>query len=740
MDIRKKIGLFCLLSYGIFFLSPTGAMDPPDEGKKGSLFSYNFQKRKTSTPPIINLISPDDSQEDSLDQILLNLQPTSNNSLKRKREKNNWRQLYDSHSLHSVESSQDSDSQGSAKSSSYESESENSFVADGHYGSDEEDPYGTEDSRSYSNDDGSTSSSNEQYQPAKKYLKKEDQTRTATSRPRRSKRDLTPSKKKRSKSHHSSSSSSIGQDSEREPEEDLEEDALFSLEKAPDFIQDMVKIGLHVKLLSNVYLGNVREKANIFLPWYKANIELLDGQVETHEGWFKTDKAEICVFASGGLHHIWEKNVRHVNGIFFGGEKIKIIRAHWIQKHLYKNMRETTREEDFSEEKQRDLHSEYYYDLFFREYFILQLQEKAKNCAGTLKDLTIHAFSWWEVCNMCEGTLSNHKDLLGPEVSLSYKILACKPYNIQYPPASCVENNIIQHKEENKAWRDLWGKINYYTEKKFENSKEKRKFWTETYEGLEVCKWFGQAFSEREIGLDGRRTKAKEGSILTFYEEQQPQKIKILHKLLSYLRDKNWDLSCWYKGPRFVDKVQPKWKKHWKQVCVPHFGWEEVHYVGKKKEEGDKRKGRRKLQDRQVIEFEDKKDWNGNCEMCGYEGIENVYRIFHPKYHGSEKFLKLSKEEQREQECSQGFTHETLIAELPLHLQKKRLQSLCVGSECVKVLSFKKSDIDEWRENKNDEVTASKTHEQAKRLQQNDRLDQAEKGLRKKNEQPKRTS
>jgi hypothetical protein len=709
-------------------------MDEPSDGE-GTIF-ISIERTKSSdgktrkTKPIkIDLTKGDSSQEDSLDKTLTNLrkQETPKKSLKRKREETHEQRSDDSISIQSFESSQ-----GSERSGSYESGEEDSFIADGeHYGSDEEDPFVTEISYSCSHDDMAMSSSGDEYEPETKSSK----TKIKNSKPRHSKRLQPAPKKKRFKPLLSSSSSSQG--IEDEPDEEMGDESLLPLDNGPDFMKEMVKIGLHIKLLSNVYLGNVSKKANVFLPWYKATIELPDGQTETHEGWFKTGKQEICVFASGGLHHIWEKNVRHVNGIFFG-EKIKIIRAHWIQKHPYQDTHETTLEEDFSGENQKNLHSEYYYDLFFQQYFLPQLKEKVKNSAGTLKDLTIHAFSWWDVCNMCEGTLSGHRKLLGPGVSLSYQIAACNPYTHQYPQTSCVENKRIPAKVERKAWKDLWEKIEYYTELEFERSKDKRKFWTKKYKGLEVCKWFGQAFSEREIRSDGRWMEEKEKSILTFYKEQRPHKAEALDELLEYLREQNWDLSCWYKGP-YVDDIQNSWKKHWKQVCIPHFGWEEVHSIEKKKEEGDKRRGRRKLQDRQIVEFEDRKDWNGDCEMCGYKGIEKVSRIFHPKYEVSENFLTLPENEQQEREGSYGFTYETPIDHLPSHLQKKRLQSLCVGSECVKFLLLQKSDIDEWRERHPYKETDSKTYAQATRMDEEDVLFNIEKEFKPKKKKSKRT-
>lgn len=715
MNRIKTIGTFFLLIYSIFFLNLSLAMDLDEDDEMLSLLMSLCapdSKEKEEEPISINLVSSESSQEDSLDEILLNMpNETRRSPLNRLKRKNETRPVLTPHDLFALQSDASSqDSPSLSTSQSYESSEEDSFLAPGeHYGSDEEYPFETEGSYSDSHDDESMSSSSEEYEPPVKRLKKED--REIKISQRDSKRGATSSKKERSKP-------SFEKKIKQETEEDAWDDSVLLVEKRIPTLSKMIDMGMKLKLLSNVYLGNVMGKANIFLPRYRVDIELPDETLTTREGYFKTKKGEICVFASGGLHYIWEKNIRHVYEIFFG-EKIKIIRAHWIQKHIYKKNHETTLEEDFSGKKQKELHSEYYYDLFFHKYFIPQLMQKVKKSSGRLKSLTINVFSWWDVCNKCEKKLSAHKEPLGNDVSLTYKIAAYKPYKKDYPPISCVDHTRIPYTKEKKAWEDLWGIISKYTDKSFKNEKKKKRFWTKEHEGLEVCKWLGQAFSERTIALNGRETLEKEGSIFSLYRQEQPKKVKALKNLLSYLYDKNWDLSCWYKGPYPVP-VQKNWKKHWKQVCVPHFGWEEVHVIEKKKEE----KG-------QPIEFEDREDWEGSCEMCGHEEIGNVYRVFHRKLHGSKKFLSFSKNEQKEREGPLGYTHETPLTSLSAPLQKKRLQALCVGSQCVQTLTLEKKAIKKWREHKNDKEIASKTRQQAKRLRQNDMLDEAEKGLRK---------
>lgn len=688
----------------------------PQKIKSTKLIS--LQKTKRNKPILIDLVSTDSSQEDPFDQILLN-SPTKDlprSRLKRKREESEEIIYSETLAPQSSASSQEPDSLSTSQVD--ESSEENSFLAEGeHYGTDEEE--GVFPDESSSNGYESASSSNDEYEPSPKHFKKDKSIETKLAHPRYEQEIASSPKKKRSPLP-------VKQKIKHEVEEDSWDEAVPLIKNPTSKLSKMIDLGMRLKLLSNVYLGNTNAKANVFLPRYKVEIRKPNGKTKILEDWFKTKKDEICVFASGGLHYIWEKNIRHVNEIFFG-ERVKIIRAHWIQKHIYKN--KPALEEDFSGEKQKDLHSELYYDLFFRKYFMPHLNKQVKKCSGTLKKLTIDAFSWWEVCNECEKKLSSHQELLGEDVSLSYKIAAHKPYKKDYPLTSLVENRRIAGKHEEKALGALWGCISKYTKKSFKQ-KKKRKFWTKTHEGLEVCKWFGQAFAEREIALDGRETLGKEGAMLSFYKKKQPKKVKALKTLLSYLYNENWDLSCWYKGP-FPYPIQYNWKKHWKQVCVPHFGWEDVHSIEKKKEKNDKRRGRRPAHERQTPKFDDKKDWKGNCEMCGKEGIENVFRIFHPKLHGSKKFLNFTPAEQKQRESSlRHITHKTPLAELAKPLQKKRLQSLCVGSECVKYLTLKKKAIEEWRECKGDEEIDSKTREQAKRLRENDLLDEAEKGFR----------
>lgn len=485
----------------------------------------------------------------------------------------------------------------------------------------------------------------------------------------------------------------------------------------PDF-KLPVAIGTRIKLLANVYLANLDEMANIFLPRYTLEVECHDGSLKKAQSFFKTPKGQICVFASGGLHHIWEKNISHIFEIFFG-QKIKIIRAHWIQKYLYK---EKGIKRDLEEEflgREQELHSEFYYDIYFRKFFVPDLlellQEKFIDEPSTpiLKHITVHAFSWWDVCDGCESSLSSHKPPDFAEFGLSYKIAARRRYQHDYPEDSLVSAYALPTTIDEQAWKAIWSALSRYTKKKFENDDQKNIFWTTTKDGLEICKWLGQAFRETITGLDGRSKKLKKEDILTFYKSMQPDQTHDLEELLSYLQNKNWDLSCWYRGPNFPSRIQPKWKRHWKHQVVPHFGWEEVNDF--------------KLE-----------ELAGHCEMCGYEGLNNVFLVFHPKFHASKKFLSLPIEDQVLKERDLGFTSQSRVSDLPIPLQRKRKQSLSVGSECIKALLLTKQDLDDWRDRHTEEQTEANTNWEVERLEAYDILDNIEKNLKKTGNKKKR--
>jgi len=320
--------------------------------------------------------------------------------------------------------------------------------------------------------------------------------------------------------------------------------------------------------------------------------------------------------------------------------------------------------------------------------------------------VTIHAFSWWDVCDGCEKILSNHETLFpDPTIPLSYEIASRRRYQHDYPASSIIKTHAIPSTTDQKGWNAIWGSIKRYTKKTFQSDDEEELFWTTSKEGLEICKWLGQAFKETTIGLDGRAKKGKMSDILTFYKSMQPEETQALEKLLTYLKDKNWDLSCWYRGPQFPNGVQPKWKRHWKQLIMPHFAWE-------------------------IVDDYPVDDDNSRCDMCGNKNLETIYLVFHPKFHVSGKFLNFSKEEKELTESALGYTHDTPFANLPSPLQNKRKQSLGVGSECVQVLQSSKEEIEEYFERKGGQKIEAKTQEQAERLAANDLLDAEERKIR----------
>lgn len=483
--------------------------------------------------------------------------------------------------------------------------------------------------------------------------------------------------------------------------------------KFPDFPKAVVHMGTQIKLLANVYLKNLDATANIFLPYYI--LKNSDGLL-TKQDFFRTPKDQICVFASGGLHNIWEKTVSSVQEIFFGN-KVKIIRASWMQKHLFKDKGiEKNLEEEFRE-RESELHSEFYYDLFFKHFFLpaLPSHKEEKNSGGFL---SIHAFSWWDVCTGCEEYLASHRPLLlPPGLTLSYKIAASRRYHHTYPSGSILEEARVSLNEERGAWNKIWSKVSEYAQNSFESIERKEHFWTSTREGLEICKWLGQAFVENTVTLKERKSKpSKKGDILRFYREMTGEETQLLEDLLSYLREKNWELSCWYRQP-YPDTVQPIWKRYWRQLVIPHFGWEDVEDM--KLEEGG----------------------TDYCQMCGNEDLHQVFWVFHPKFRVSESFLSFPKEQQtlREKEC--GYTLDTPIDELPPVLQKKRKQWLQVGSECVQVLGLSREDLETWREKHLDKEHKAKWEERDKREEDNEALDKAaDRELEKKNRQKEKST
>jgi hypothetical protein len=278
-------------------------------------------------------------------------------------------------------------------------------------------------------------------------------------------------------------------------EENEDEDVCRYSEDPIPTLADVIKKGTKLKLLANVYLGNIDHLGNIFFPQYELEIKKPDGTVvKTNPRFFRTPKNEICAFASGGTQNAWEKTVTKVYEIFFG-RKVKIIRARWMEKHLKKDKGITRRISEEFEGREPELHSEFYYDLFFQNFFFPDLLKKHKK---SIAKLSVNAFSWWEVCDSCDHNyLESHKNIChskGIEGPI-YNIAATRRYTHSYPPDVITGYRVPQDQEKN-AWNQIWNKLKTYVDKYPEDTEEKLKFWTKTPEGLELCKWIGQAFEE----------------------------------------------------------------------------------------------------------------------------------------------------------------------------------------------------------------------------------------------------
>lgn len=470
----------------------------------------------------------------------------------------------------------------------------------------------------------------------------------------------------------------------------------------PGFPKEVIEHGVLLKFLANVYLRNLDQTANVFIPKYILEVKQGDTWTVIKDDFFRTSKGQICGFASGGIHHVWEKTVGHVFKSFFDFD-LKIIRSGWMSKHLYKDKGITKNFRSEFKGREEELHSEYYYDLYVKEFFMPDLLEQLD---GNSARLTINAFSWWDACNSCETLLTKHRTLFAPKgITISYHIAAKRRYKHWYPTTTAVHLARIMQDFETPAWTKLWAKVTEYSQKTFPTSKAKKQFWTKTKQGLEICKWLGQAFVENTVTLAGRTAiPGRKGDILRLYAEMAEEETEELRELLDYLREKNWDLSCWYRQ-NYPSPVQRVWKRNWDQFVMPHFGWEDVNDY--RQEEPDE------------------------CQMCGNPDVLNMHWIFHPKFRVSDRFLKRPKEEQKMNERSHGYTIQTSPDELPEVLLQKRRQSLCVGSECVKVLTLTKEEIEKWREEHPDDVIEDKRLGIEEREQANELIDDLERSLRK---------
>jgi len=480
-----------------------------------------------------------------------------------------------------------------------------------------------------------------------------------------------------------------------------EEDLAGVIPLAPDRLDDVTRLGLRIKLLANVYSGKVDATANIFVPQYVIRVSQPNGPVKKMKSYFKTDKGEICIFSSGGTLNHWEKSVGKVYNIFFA-QKVKIIRWRWLYKHLNQIMAGNN-PLDAYEGKETELHSELYYSLFFQHFFLPKVKQKY---GANLKTLGIRAFSWWEVCDGCEGHLSKQSTLCESndlENDLC-EIAAVRKYAHKYNSSIIHAYSVAQAQEES-AWTSIWEKVTHCVNKYAHSSRDKRNFWTKTVEGLELCKWLGQAFRENIYTLNAATAKPNgRGDILNYYNPMSNEDKASLLNLLDYLREENWELSCWYTPP-YYDRVQGAWKAYAMQVVRPHFGW-------------------------QLISEPPADDNTHECQMCGQKGLIHTYWVYHPKFRVTNKYFQMSEDQQRATEQSDGFNHETSFDQLPSYLQLKRRQSIVVGSECLKTLELEKNEVEKFRIKMSDEDRQERFLDLNEKLNQDDTLKTAEsKGL-----------
>lgn len=556
-------------------------------------------------------------------------------------------------------------------------------------------------------------------------------------------------------------------------ESDDDEDAEFLTEESyrRKYTPQLITWGTQLKLLANIYLRNMDQRANVFLPLCKLDFKTPNGSIKPLYLFFQTDKKENCIFVSGGLHNIWEKNVNYVNKTFFDNN-LKVIRARWVQKYFP----EEKVAKNFKDREQ-DLHSEFYYDLFFRKRFIPQLRilKQAEERKGnTLANITIKCFSWWAVCNSCEknilsthGNLLVENNILKSQEQLSYQIIARRRYTHAYPSRSAIQKTLYLGNKgdviEQTSWKKIWAKIVNYTEpylnEKMSTGAEQEIFWTETKEGLEVCKWLGQAFRENIYDLNGNKARpGKKGDVLHYYNGKyyvKEEELERLKQLLVYLEEKNWELCCWYRSPypsggqtSHGNAIEQTWKKHWNQVIIPHYNWQVHDY---EENEGGSE------------EDEEEQD---DCQMCGYEKLKNYYIVSHNKIkmsdkyefdlqkkcpesdkirretlfvlypEGSRLFARLKKQTDPLEIIPSGSITQALIKEIIGIIQendkprfenrpqeqkalldfafakrytlsnkfwrskaeKEERACLIVGSKCVKTLEYTEENIEEWRE------------------------------------------
>ncbi len=361
----------------------------------------------------------------------------------------------------------------------------------------------------------------------------------------------------------------------------------------PEGFEKAVKIALRVKILANTYLGDPNHNANIFIPFLLLHIEGPHGQTHATPTFVKRGE-KICLFASGGLKSDWEKAVQRIYPLLFGGEKIKIIRGAWMNKHLERELgfSNTFKEIPIGGSPfEGYLHSEAFWKKYAQYFLEPQLGERS------LIRIDVHGFSWWDVCTFC------HKNQLPSECKLSsavsvpfrHRISAAYHYSHDYRQGRNFKSDRLQEvdrKKDAELQDILFRTLGVLRRPKLKLEDEKRIFWT-TSPGIELAKLLGQAFMKPNPLLDPLVPASAQG---------------LLRELLPYLKVVNWDLSCYYEETPLND-IQKTWQKYWKGGVIPHFGWTEI--------------------DTFSLDFPE-----GICEMCGKKDIKKIHLVYHPKYRG----------------------------------------------------------------------------------------------------------
>jgi hypothetical protein len=397
-----------------------------------------------------------------------------------------------------------------------------------------------------------------------------------------------------------------------------------------------IEIGLRAKFLANVYLGDEDSKTNIFVPVLTLHFIASNGTPQEESDFVRSDKEKICLFASGGgdRGHLWEKELHRMYYLLFG-ERVKVIRASWLEKHLYTDRRLS----NILGKTPKDLHSEIFWKIYVDNFLEKQLSTLAKG--RPLDHMKVQAFSWWEVCDSChEGLPYKYKG-----TPLSYHIVSCRPYKNHHGETPGFQCSFLQGVEEKrgKTLKDIFDRIMGLSQIYEDQSKEeKRTFWT-TGPGGEAAKWLGHTFHRKN-------------PLLKDYLQSIPEsEIPPLEELLSYLRRKNWELSC-YQKKLFAYRIQEAWESYWGQRVIPHFGWT---FMGES-----------------FLESAD-----GMCEMCGKKGIRDLSFVYHPKHRGA---------------APKAFKKEDQAEDLGSPAHKKGC--LTVGSECVKYMQLSEEVVRRKRE------------------------------------------